>query len=358
MELDELRAEIDEVDWELVQLLNRRAKLSLRVGQVKRHGLAGESSAVDVYQPSREAIVLEQVAGANQGPLPDPSLRAIYREILSASRSLQQPVRVAFLGPTGTFAYEATVRHFGASTELVPCRTIADVFLETQRQAANFGVVPIENSTEGAVTPTHDRFLETDLLICAQIELPVTHNLVGTGRLDQISVVYSHPQALAQCRRWLAEHLPTATQVDTPSTAAAVQQIRNETTAAIATESAARLNGVPVLARHIEDVATNVTRFFVIGQHQAGRTGHDRTAATFAVENRAGALSDALKSLAENGINLTRIESRPSRRRLWEYVFFVELDGHPDDDNVAHALDDLGRCTSSVRVLGAWPLES
>jgi chorismate mutase/prephenate dehydratase len=354
MELDELRAEMDEIDWELVQLLNRRAKLSLRIGETKRQH-APPGTPVPVYQPQREAQVLDQVSQANQGPLPDAALRAIYREILSSSRALQQPVRVAYLGPVGTFSYEAARLHFGSSTELVACRTIADVFLDTQKGTANFGVVPIENSTEGAVTPTHDRFLESDLQICAQIELPVTHNLLARGRLDQITTVYSHPQPLAQCRRWLADNLPRATQVETPSTAAAAALVRDESIAAIATESAALLNNVPILARHIEDVATNVTRFFVIGRERAGRTGHDRTALTFSVQNRAGALHEALKAIADNGVNLTRIESRPSRRRLWEYVFFVELDGHPDDPEVARSLGALDQCSAYVHILGSWP---
>jgi chorismate mutase/prephenate dehydratase len=237
----------------------------------------------------------------------------------------------------------------------VPCRTIADVFLEAERQSVDYGVVPVENSTAGAVINTLDQFLETDLLVCAEIELPVSHNLLSKGKLAEITRVNSHPQALAQCRRWLAEHLPRASQVETPSTAAAAQMTRDPDTAAIATESASVLYDLPILVPHIEDVSTNVTRFLVIGPHQSGRTGRDRTALVFTVDDRAGALCAALSTLAKRGINLSRIESRPSRRRLWEYVFFVDLDGHPDDSDVAVALDELRQTCSFVRVLGSWP---
>ncbi len=355
MTLQDLRAQIDEVDRELVRLLNRRASISQRVGQIKREQ-AGPGNEPNVYLPDREARVYEHVEEVNEGPLPGSALHAIYREILSSSRALQQPLRVGYLGPVATFSYEAAKRHFGSSTVLVPCRTVGDVFLETQKHAVDYGVVPVENSIEGAVTYTFDRFLETDLQICAEVELPVTQNLLSKGTLEQITRVYSHPQALAQCRRWLSEWLPRATQLETASTAQAAQLAQDADAAAIAPEAASEAYGLPIVARRIEDVATNVTRFLVIGRHMSERSGRDRTAVVFAVPDRAGALQEALRWFADNQINLTRIDSRPSRRRLWEYVFFVDLDGHPADEHVARALDGLEQSCPFTRVLGAWPV--
>jgi chorismate mutase/prephenate dehydratase len=355
MTLKELRAEIDEIDRGLVHLLNRRARVSQQVGQLKREQ-AGAGNDPQVYQPDREAAVYAHVREVNEGPLGDDALQAIYREILSSSRALQRTLRVGYLGPVATFAYEAARRHFGSATVLVPCRTIPDVFADTQRQAVDYGVVPVENSTEGAVTYTLDQFLETDLKICAEIALPVSHNLLAKGKIEQITKVYSHPQALAQCRRWLAEWLPRATQIETASTALAAQMVSDTESAAISTEAASEIYGIPIVARGIEDFSTNVTRFLVIGRHMSEPSGHDRTAVVFAVHDRAGALRDALTWFAQNDINLTRIESRPSRRRLWEYVFFVDLDGHPTDERVARALQGLGESCPFVRVLGAWPV--
>jgi chorismate mutase/prephenate dehydratase len=346
---------IEEIDRQLVSLLNRRVELTRELMPANPSD-AQKPGDRPSFDPVLEARILESVAGLNQGPLARESLAAIYREILSASRSLDRSLRVGYLGPVATFAYEATLQQFGAAATLVPCRTIGDVFVETQRRAVDYGVVPAENSTEGAVTNTLDRFLENDLLICGEIKLPVSHNLLSTGSLEQITQVYSHPQALAQCRRWLAENLPRATQIETASTAKAAQVARTPDTAAISTAAAAQIYELPIVARRIEDNATNVTRFLVIGDHMSAPSGRDRTAIVFAVDDRAGALCAALSSLAENGINLNRIESRPSRRRLWEYVFFVDLDGHPTDEVVTRAMAALTSRCSFLRVLGCWPV--
>ncbi|MGH2460292.1 MAG: prephenate dehydratase [Chloroflexota bacterium] len=355
MTLQELRVQIDEVDRELVRLLNRRARISREVGQIKREQ-AGAGNEPNVYLPDREARVFAHVHELNEGPLPTEALDAIYREVLSSSRALQQPLRVGFLGPVATFSYEAAKRHFGSSAVLVPCRTVGDVFLETQKRGVDYGVVPVENSIEGVVANTFDRFLETDLQICAEVELPVTQNLLSNGTLDQITRVYSHPQALAQCRRWLSEWLPRATRLETASTALAAQMAQDVDSAAIAPEAASEAYRLPIVARRIEDSPTNVTRFLVIGHRMSEPSGQDRTAIVFAVRDRAGALQDALRWFADNQINLTRIDSRPSRRRLWEYVFFVDLDGHPSEEHVARALEGLNQSCSFARVLGAWPV--
>jgi chorismate mutase/prephenate dehydratase len=355
MKWSELAAELDLIDTEIVRLLNQRACVAQRRAALPR--ASAQSGAVEEDERATEdARTIARAVAAATGPLDGSAIESIFREIVSATRALDSPPRVGYLGPVGTFSYEAALRRFGHGAIFQPCRTIADIFLEAQRRNLDYGIVPVENSTEGAVTPTLDRLVETDLQISAAIELPVRHYLLSHGPLDQINRVVSHPQALAQCRRWLADNLPSATTVETSSTAAAAQQAADPRTAAISTESAAELYGVPIIARRIEDVATNVTRFFVIGTRMAARSGRDRAAIVFSVEDRTGALYTALKSLAENGINLTRIESRPSRRRLWEYVFFVELDGHPDDPPVDRALAGLRESSSFVRVLGAWPV--
>jgi chorismate mutase/prephenate dehydratase len=348
-------ATIEAIDREIVRLLNERAAESLRAREIDRN--EARPTAIDfVDDLAADADVIDRVAQVGNGPLGESTIRSIYHELLSAIRGLDRPPRVGYLGPIGTFSYEAAVRHFGRSAALVPCRTIADIFVEAQRDAVDFGVVPVENSTEGAVTPTLDRLVDTDLLVSAAFELPVRHYLLSRGQLGQITRVYSHPQALAQCRRWLADHLPNATTIEATSTAAAAQLADSADSAAISTESAAELYGLPIVVRRIEDVATNVTRFFVIGRHMGKPSGRDRAAIVFSVEDRTGALYRALRWLAESGINLTRIESRPSRRKLWEYVFFVELDGHPNDEPVARALVGLGESSSFVRVLGAWSI--
>jgi chorismate mutase/prephenate dehydratase len=355
MESNELAAELEQIDAEIVRLLAQRASLVLQRAAVARAEAQPRAEEAD-DRATEDARTIARAAAAATGPLEGGAIEAIYREIVSATRALDRPTGVAYLGPRGTFSYEAALRRFGHGAAFVPCRTIADIFLEVQRQNVDYGVVPVENSTEGAVTPTLDRLVETDLRISSAIELPVRHFLLSRGTLGQITRVVSHPQALAQCRRWLADNLPNASTVETSSTAEAARQATEPTTAAISTESAAELYGVPIVVRRIEDVATNVTRFFVIGARMAARSGHDRAAIVFSVEDRTGALYSALKSLAENGINLSRIESRPSRRRLWEYVFFVELDGHPDDPPVDRALASLRESSAFVRVLGAWPI--
>lgn len=353
-ELADLRRRIDDVDAEVVALLNRRARLSVAVGHVKA-GRPGASAPV--YQPDREAQVYDRVAGLSEGPLSAPALRAIYAEILSSSRALQGPLRVGYLGPIGTFTHEAAMRSFGTAAVYVPCRTIEDVFDAADRGEVDHGVVGVENSTAGAVTPTLDVFLTTRLQICGELELAIAHNLFGHGSLQQVTKVYSHPQALAQCRRWLSEHLPGAEQIETASTSLAVQlAAKSPELAAVGPESAGKLHGLPLLVSSIQDSSSNVTRFLVLGRERCQRTGHDKLAIVFAVKDRPGALRDALDVFAGRGIDMTRIESRPSRQQLWEYVFYADLAGHPDDEMVAEALAELEQQSLFVKVLGAWPV--
>jgi chorismate mutase/prephenate dehydratase len=349
--LDDCRRRIDELDRELLRLLSERAGVSLRVGELK----AGDGGPI--YVPDREAKVFESLERLNEGPLPDEALRHIWTEILSASRALQRRLRVAFLGPVGTNSHEAARRRFGAMTEFVPCLTIPEVFQTTARRDADYGVVPFENSIEGGVSFTLDTFVEADVKVCAEIELPINHNLASRGSIETIDTIYSQPVALAQCRRWLSGNMPRAQIVEVTSTARAIEVARQPNEAGIGSELAAEAYGVPIVARHIEDNRNNVTRFVVIGDHVAPRTGRDKTSVVFGVRHRAGALHEGLRIFAEHGLNLTRIESRPSKREVWEYVFFLDFQGHRDDEPARRALSDLQDVAIFVKVLGSWPDE-
>ncbi|TAK23152.1 MAG: prephenate dehydratase [Chloroflexota bacterium] len=350
--LDDCRTRIDALDAELVRLLSERARVSLRVGELK----AGKQAPI--YVPDREARVFENLEKRNTGPLPDLALRHIWTEILSSSRALQRRLRVAFLEPIGTFSYEAARRRFGASTEFVPCRTIPEVFYATARGDADYGIVPIENSTDGGVSFTLDTFVEMDIKVCAEIEIQISANLCSHGTLESVDTVYSQPVALAQCRRWLSANLPRAEIIEVTSTARAIELAKEPNEAGIGSESAAEVFGVPILARGIEDQRNNFTRFVVIGDHVAPPTGRDKSAIVFGVRHHAGALHEALRIFAARGVNLTRIESRPSKRRIWEYVFFVDFQGHQDDPAVRQALAELGEHAQFIKVLGSWPDES
>lgn len=350
--LNDLRARIDALDEQIVGLLNRRAEVALQIGRLKSQG---ESA---VYQPDREAAVRRRVKEANRGPLSNDALVAIYREILSASRALQRKLRVAYLGPAGTFTHEAARQHFGEAVEYVPANTVAAVFEEAQKGRVDFGVVAVENSTEGVVNHTLDLLLDSELKIRAEIRLPISHNLVCRGPLSEVRRVYSHPQAIAQSRRWLSQHLPEAELLEVSSTSLAAQMAASEAgAAAIATETAARSFGLEVAARGIEDASVNVTRFLVIGDEMASRSGDDITSIVFSVANRVGALHDALGVFQRRGIDLTRIESRPSKRKIWEYVFYVDAAGHPEDESLSGALEELRSGASFLKILGAWPRE-
>jgi chorismate mutase/prephenate dehydratase len=353
MGLDEWRARIDEFDRQLLRLLNQRAELSLEIGRAKRE------SGEPVHVPEREQGILEDLARLNPGPLPEGAIRAIWSEILSASRSLQRPFRVAYFGPQGTYTHMAALRHFGSSAEFVPVRGIPDVFEEVERGRADVGVVPIENSSEGVVNHTLDGLIDSELLICGEASLDIHHNLLSrASELGDVKRVYSHPQALAQCRGWLARHLPDAEVVETiQSTSAAVEQaVLDPATAAVASELAGHLYHVPALRERIEDYANNVTRFLVMGRRAAGRTGRDKTSVLFSIRDEVGTLYRILEPFATARLSLTKIESRPTRRRPWEYVFFVDFEGHRDDPVTQGVLAAvLERCLF-LKVLGSYPI--
>ena len=351
-ELEQLRERIDALDAELLRLLNERARCAVEVATVKRRQ-GGQA----FYRPEREAGILRQVREQNTGPLPGDAVVRLFREVMSECLALEEPLVVAFLGPEGTFTDLATRKHFGQAATLQPLVSIDSVFREVESGRAHFGVVPIENSTEGVVTHTVDCFLESPLLICGEVILPVQHHLLSRcERLDDVRLVMAHPQALAQCRQWLDRELPGVERRHASSNGLAAQNAAGVAgAAAIASDAAAERYGLQILAQNIEDRGDNTTRFLVIGRVEAGRTGHDRTSIMLSTANRPGSLFGLLKPIAEAGISLTRIESRPSRCVNWDYVFFLDFIGHRDDPEVAACLEALRGSADMLKILGSYP---
>ena len=356
--LQNFRSRIDAVDSELHRLINERAALARAAGQAKQK----DSSNVDFYRPERESEVLQLALARNKsvrGGLRDEEILRLFREIMSACLAQEEPLKVGFLGPEGTFTQAAVLKHFGHSVRALPLSSIDEVFHEVESTHADFGVVPIENSTEGTVNNTLDRFLTSPLKICGEVELRIHQFLMGkmTG-LEAIKRVCSHPQSLAQCRGWLHEHLQGVEQIPVASNAEAARRARDEAdTAAIAGDTAAEVYGLNLLAREIEDRPDNSTRFFVIGRKLFTASGSDRTTVLVSAARTGapGALHRLLTPLARAGISMTRIESRPSRKRKWDYVFFIDLEGHVDEPKVARALVQLKKHASLCRVLGSYP---
>jgi chorismate mutase/prephenate dehydratase len=349
--LPELRQAIDSVDDKVLQLLNDRAKLVKEVGALKA------ATGGQFYVPDRERQIVERLQEQNPGPFPADAVRAVFSEIISACLSLEQALRVAFFGPEATFTHMAARSRFGLSARYVPAPTIAGVFAEIEKGLADLGVVPIENSTEGVVNSTLDVFMESELLISAEVVLRVNHNLLTrTGQMDQVQKVYSHPQALAQCRQWLSTNLPKAALIEVASTALAARLAKDDpVAAAVASELAGQLYDLRVAKHKIEDEVNNATRFLVVGREAAKRTGRDKTSLMLSVKDQPGVLYKVLEPLAMHGVNLTRIESRPSRKRAWDYVFFIDVDGHVEDEAIQRAMKALARHCELVKVLGSYP---
>ncbi|MCL2523747.1 MAG: prephenate dehydratase [Betaproteobacteria bacterium] len=349
-----VRADIDRIDGELLKLLNERARCAQKVGEIKAaHGEAGH-----IYRPEREAQVLRRLQEANPGPLPGENVTFFFREVMSACLSLEQPLAIAFLGPLGTFSESAATRHFGHAARLQPQDTIDDVFREVESGHAHYAVAPVENSTEGAVGRTMDLLLGTSLKICGEVELRIHQNLLSreTG-LATVHRVYSHAQSLAQCHEWLNRMLPDAQRISVGSNAQAAQLAASEAgAAAIAGEAAAVRYSLPKLAENIEDEPNNTTRFLVLGRHDAGPSGRDKTSLIMSAPNRTGALHELLLPFSQTGVSMSRLESRPARNALWEYVFYVDIDGHREDAAVKRALDELGRRTAYLKILGSYPV--
>jgi chorismate mutase/prephenate dehydratase len=350
-EMGEIRQKIDAVDEEIVRLLDRRAWLARRIGEIKhQNGLAA-------YAPARERAVLDRVGALSEGEFPQRGLQAVFREIISSSISLEGRLKVAYLGPEATFTHEAALRSFGSSIELEPQVTVAEVFARVERGEVQHGVVPVENSMEGAVTHTLDELMNSPLKICGEIYLPVAQNLISSeASMERVSLVCSHPMALAQAASWLRRELPWASLEDVDSTAEAARRAADEPgVAAVGSVLAAHAHDLKVLARNIQDARANTTRFIVLGREWAARTGRDKTSVVFSVKDRPGVLKDALSAFADEGINLTRIESRPSRKRAWTYVFFADFLGHPEEERVKRAMESLEEHCPYVSLIGAYP---
>jgi len=354
MDLESLRKRIDEIDRQLVELLNERARCAVEVGRVKR-----ETGDASVYNPAREREVLEHVVSLNRGPLSDRTLMAIWKEMMSGSLSLEKALRVAYLGPEGSFSHLAALEKFGRSIELVPVRDIASVFDSVARATADYGIVPVENTTGGAVRDTMECFLwvQGPVKVCAEMALPIHQNLLSRTALENIQKIYSKPQVFDQCRSWLSANCPKADLVAVGSTAeAALLASRIDRTGAIASAMAAEMYGLKVLAAAIEDNPQNQTRFLVLGRESAEPTGRDKTCLLFSVPDRAGALVEVLDVFRRHGINMTKIESHPSPTKTWEYYFFVDIQGHAEDENVHRALQEARKHCRRLEVLGSFPV--
>ncbi|MBM3862947.1 MAG: prephenate dehydratase [Verrucomicrobia bacterium] len=351
MNLDDIRRRIDAIDRELLGLLNRRADLVHEVGLVKKR------DGLQIYAPDREESMLRRLVEMNRGRLDERSIRAIYREIMSAALSLEDHLRIACLGPEGAWTHQAARKKFGSSVEYLALPDDADVFDHVERRVADYGVVAVEHSSEGTIGRTLDLFIDSPLRICAQILLRIDHCLVSAVPMERIRTVHSHPQALAQCRSWLRMHLPQVVLVECASAGEAARIAReraDEGAAAVAGSAAAALHGLEVHASSIQDRAINTTRFLVIGEKTCPPTGCDRTSLIFAIDNRPGALARALSAFDRLQVNLSRIESRPARERDWEYVFHIDLAGHCEDSAVAEAIDALRGQGSMVKLLGSY----
>ena len=350
MTLQEHRQAIDSLDAEIVKLLNERTQHVLEIGSIKLR--LGQ----EIYAPHRERIVLQRIAKQNKGPITNESLRAIYREIMSSALSLEKSLTIAYLGPEATFTHQAAIGRFGASLKYAAQKTIAEVFTEVAKNRADYGVVPIENSTEGVVTHTLDMFVDSDLKIVSQVVLRISHCLAARGPKEGINRLYVHPQTLAQCRGWIQRTLPLAELIETSSNARSAElAVAEKHAGCICGDLAAEKYNVPIIERDIQDNWANATRFLVLGRQCGPPTGADRTSIMFSIRDEVGALHEALAPFRRHRINMTKIESRPSKRKAWEYFFFVDVDGHFEDKKLAKVLTLLGHHCSFVKVLGSYP---
>jgi len=351
MDLKKLRENIDKIDNQILALLNQRVRAVREIAKLK------SKTKQEFYAPHREKRIVERLLRKNKGPLPNEVLKGIFQEILNASRSIQKKLKVAYLGPEATFTHMAAVKNFGKYALYTPVKSIADVFSEVEKGRSDYGVVPIENSTEGVINHTLDMFVTSELKICSELLLEISHNLLSRGSdLKEIKRIYSHPQAIAQSRNWIEDNLPNAELVETSSTARAAEMAEKDPeSGAIASRLAASLYDLKIIAEHIEDNVQNFTRFLVIGKSFPQRSGEDKTSILFSIKDRVGALHDMLTPFRQNNINLTKIESRPTKLRAWEYIFFVDFAGHLEDENVKRALGQLEKDCLFLKILGSYP---
>jgi len=350
-ELKKLRKEIDTIDDEILNLLNKRSDIVLKIAHIKRNENA------KFYSPEREREILERLTSLNKGPFPNETLKVIYREILSASLSLEEPLSVACLGPLATFTHLAALRHFGASARFIPVESIKDVFDAVESGGAEFGVVPIENSNEGVISYTLDMFVDYDLKVSAEVMLDITHNLLSrSGNKTKIRRVYSFSPATAQCRRWIQLNLAGIPIIESTSTANAAELAsRDDESAAIASDLAAKIYNLRYVEKRIEDNKSNFTRFLVISKEFPKKSGADKTSIMFSIKDKPGALYDVLYPFKHANINLTKIESRPSKRKAWEYIFFVDMEGHIEDKKLRKAVEAVKDSCLYLKILGSYP---
>ncbi|MBI5056720.1 MAG: prephenate dehydratase [Nitrospirae bacterium] len=350
-DLNELRKKIDEIDQRIVELLNKRAEVAIEIGKAK------QDKHLSIHSPEREREILKRLTEKNPGPFPSNVLKLLYEEILSASLSLQEPLKVAYLGPSATFTHLAASRKFGSSAEYLPVSNIRSVFEAVSRGKARYGVVPIENSTEGVINYTLDMFVDSDLKIAFEIMLEIRHNLLSkTGKKSDVKKIYSHPPATAQCKVWLERNFPGVPVLEEMSTAAAAKRVsKDPSAAAVASELAASVYDLRFIEKGIEDYKNNFTRFLVIAKESLPRTGKDKTSVMLSIKDRAGALYSILRPFARHRISLSKIESRPSRRKAWEYIFFVDMEGHIEDKGVKKAIDEVKKECLFLKVLGSYP---
>lgn len=349
-----LRQIIDALDMKILKLLNERAEVALEVGRVK------SKSKIDPYNPQREEEIFQRLQSINTGAFPKQAITPVFREIISACRSLEAELTVAYLGPPATHTHLACIERFGSSVQALPKESIQEIFETVEREKANFGVVPVENSTEGVVNRTLDMFIDSEVKICGEILVRISHDLLSiSGKTGDVEKVYSHPQALAQCRQWLRKNLPQAQLAETVSTARAAQlAAQDQKAAAVASSFASELYGLKVIESRIEDYLHNYTRFLVLGRQMSGRTGKDKTSFLFSIPDSPGALYKALEPFYEMSINLTKIESRPIKDKPWEYVFFVDFEGHFTDAQIHRAVSDLTKKALFLKFLGSYPRSS
>lgn len=358
--LQELRDQIDEIDEQLLALFNRRAGCAVSVADVKRADSSSPDDTIDFFRPDREAQVIKRIKALNRGPLSNDEVGRLIREVMSACLALEQPLKIAYLGPEGTFTQSAALKHFGHSVSTVPMSSIPDVFSAVESEHADYGLVPVENSTEGVISHTLDMFIDSQLKVCGEVEIRIHHHLVNkTQEVDQIKYIYSHQQSFAQCRRWLDQNFPGIERIPVSSNAEAARLAKEDmAAAAICGMPAVEVFDLKICYENIEDVADNTTRFVIIGHPDIEPSGSDKTSLLISAKNRPGALLGLLQPLADNGISMNKIESRPAPERKWQYVFFIDIDGHQNEPDVGKALQELKQQAALFKILGSYPKAS
>jgi len=358
--LQDLRTQIDEIDDKLLDLFNQRAACAVAVADVKRNDTENPDDAINFFRPDREAQVIQRIKSSNRGPLSDDEVGRLVREVMSACLALEQPLKIAYLGPEGTFTQSAALKHFGHSVSTIPMSSIPEVFSSVESGYADYGLVPVENSTEGVISHTLDMFIDSNLKVSGEVEIRIHHHLVNQSQdVSRIKHIYSHQQSFAQCRHWLDQNLPSIERIPVSSNAEAARiASRDESAAAICGLPAVEIFDLKICFESIEDVSDNTTRFVIIGNQDVDPSGDDKTSLLISTKNYPGALLGLLQPLANNNISMNKIESRPAPDRKWEYVFFIDIDGHQQSDNVKHALQELKQQAALFKVLGSYPKAS